>query len=761
MIYFERRFGLLKRIISLFLCLIMVVAAFSACNELPDEESQDTTTDQGNEMVTTPPPVEEEAIPDNIELIASSECTVIRPAMPSSYLMTELVGIVTNINTLTAGVVGFNGDSLKGAEQENEPLYEIIVGETVRTQSVAAKSVVKQNTFVIQRSGNKIIIVGSNDVLSIEGFNYFVNNYVKPYSGEGKIALPKEINYVSGEYSNIDIVKDGHCYYKVIFSDDLDITANSNNGKIDYVAQKAKDVKTQIASLSDVGVTLKTDWVRPGYDTSYSKEILIGAVNREEYQTALSKYKPNEYGISVVNNKIVVAGWSDTTIGLAADMFMKLLAAGVSTDSAGKKEIKFAVTSDITGCVDSWQVDIPAVDGATFTGSSSCNHNDMLYYYTDAMPAEYDAYLKKLESEGYKLYMKNEMTGNEFATYISADGKVMLHAYYVKYEKAIRIVTGSNVDEQSLPETVGGAPQYTKITESKVTQMTLDYASSAFGMCYIVTLEDGSFIIFDGGSRQGVTDHVRLYNLLNKLNERPDGKIVIAAWILTHSHQDHYMVFYNFCKAYGSKVTIEQHISNVPDTVVRYNSGNPGGHMEDGTFDEARRAAGNFKLVKPYTGMEFWVRNAEIDVLYTYEAYYPQKLSIFNNSTMVLRMKIGGQTIMWLGDVQYEGSDVICDMYGAYIKSDIVQVAHHGGTGATKELYSLVDPSIAFWPSSASQFINQTAGTSTNKSYIIDYYLAKQMNVVDIFVAQPDNISITLPHTPGSGAQRVINVPAG
>ena len=100
-------------------------------------------------------------------------------------------------------------------------------------------------------------------------------------------------------------------------------------------------------------------------------------------------------------------------------------------------------------------------------------------------------------------------------------------------------------------------------------------------------------------------------------------------------------------------------------------------------------------------------------------------------------------------------------MYGAYIKSDIVQVAHHGSTGATKELYGYVNPAIAFWPNDYEGFTNHTAGTSTNQTYMIDYYLAKQLNVVDMFVADPDNISITLPHTPGSGKERKINVPAG
>ena len=36
--------------------------------------------------------------------------------------------------------------------------------------------------------------------------------------------------------------------------------------------------------------------------------------------------------------------------------------------------------------------------------------------------------------------------------------------------------------------------------------------------------------------------------------------------------------------------------------------------------------------------------------------------------------------------------------FGAYLKSDIVQVSHHGYVGATVELYNEIDAPIALWP---------------------------------------------------------------
>ena len=751
----------MKRTLCIILCLIVLMGMVASCGQQGDIPAQDTalpavTTDAGSESsVTTRSPIETQPVIDVFE-IDVSKCAIIRPATPSSELLTGIVELKNAIDRATGSVVNLISDKKAG----DESALEIIVGNTELALTQASKQKLDKDNYIIERVGNKIIIVGTTDSITVAAINVFIDTYVDNAS-DGWLVVPNDLCTVSERFEFIDIIKYGRCQYSVVYSDELDTSPNSNNNKIDYQVQMAKNVRQKIFDLTNIGVAVKNDYVKPGANVASTYEILVGNTAREETQKVLAGYDANEYGVTVIGRKIVIAGWTDQTIGLAAQMFMDMLSGSLVTEADGTKNIRFLSGTSFTKQLNDWNVDIPQFEGGTWSGCSTCNHNDILYYYTEVSEADFIAYCTKLEKAGYKSYSLNSMAGNRYETYVSADGKYMVHVYYTKYDNAVRIVTGSISDETILPYNVDGPEKYTKITESKITQMTLDYASGNFGMCYIVTLEDGSFIIFDGGGRAGGIDHIRLYNLLNKLNERPDGKIVIAAWILTHSHQDHYVVFSNFCNKYGSKVTIEQHISNVPDTIVRYNSGNPGGHMEDGTYDAAKASVGGFKQVKPYTGMKFWVRNAEIDILYTHEALYPEVLRIFNNSTMVMKMTIGGQEIMWLGDIQNEGSNVICDMYGNTLKSDIVQVSHHGSTGATKEFYSLIDPAVAFWPTSASSYKKQTAGTSTSSAYVVDYYLAKELNVVDIFVAQPDNISITLPFKPGSGLERKVNVPAG
>ncbi len=742
----------MKRSLALILCLVMLIGVLAACNSDEQGTPDDTSV---SEVETT---VSDGTVTgDPIEVVVNNY-TIIRSSNSSATLTASAVQLKKDIDSLTGGKIGISEDWVRDESQIDDAAYEILVGTTNRKQSTEVAQKLTGAQYAIEVVGNKIVITGTNDYIVSDAVNYFIENYVKPTAGDGKFTLPGVVTYVSEEYKLINLIENKKCLYSVVYNDKLDNTSD-DNGKVDYQVELAKTVREKIIKLTNAQVTIATDWAKSGTDTSDLYEILIGTTERPESAQARAQYGVNEYGISIIGNKIVVTGWNEKSIGLAVDLFLKLLESSVSTSADGGKTISFLENTKASSKYEKWSTDIPEFEGGTLYGCVTCNNDDMQYYYTDTTEAAFGAYRQKLEGAGYKLYSENNIGGNLFATY--TNNSTMVHTYYVKNDNAVRIITGSNVGDPALPDVVSGPEQYTKITESKITQMTLHYESGNFGMCYIVTLEDGSFIVFDGGGSTGGVDHIRLYNLLNKLNERPDGKIVIAAWILTHSHWDHFMGFYNLCTTYGSQIKVERYIANVPDSTVYHNSGNPNLYMENGSFDRAAQAVGGIKLIKPYTGMKFWIRNAEIEVLYSHEALYPTLLHTFNDSTMVTKMKLAGQTIAWLGDVQAEGSRVMCDMYDASVfKSDIVQVAHHGHTGATKEVYKRIDAAIALWPTDAKTYANQTSGdTSGYKG--VDYYLAKNLNVVDIFVADPDNICITLPYTPGSGAYKVIDVPAG
>ncbi len=63
-----------------------------------------------------------------------------------------------------------------------------------------------------------------------------------------------------------------------------------------------------------------------------------------------------------------------------------------------------------------------------------------------------------------------------------------------------------------------------------------------------------------------------------------------------------------------------------------------------------------------------------------------------------------GKTFTVLGDGTEQTSKQVASTYKEYLKSDILQLAHHGLIGGDKTLYSYIDPSICFWATSKERF---------------------------------------------------------
>ena len=89
---------------------------------------------------------------------------------------------------------------------------------------------------------------------------------------------------------------------------------------------------------------------------------------------------------------------------------------------------------------------------------------------------------------------------------------------------------------------MGDDGSYTALTSPKLimigrrfsnTSMYLGVDSGAGLMCFVIQLSDGRFIVIDGGV---ATDAFAQAIYASLLNNAPDkDKIIIAAWIMTHS----------------------------------------------------------------------------------------------------------------------------------------------------------------------------------------------------------------------------------
>jgi hypothetical protein len=91
------------------------------------------------------------------------------------------------------------------------------------------------------------------------------------------------------------------------------------------------------------------------------------------------------------------------------------------------------------------------------------------------------------------------------------------------------------------------------------------------------------------------------------------------------------------------------------------------------------------------------------------------------------------------GDAQTTAGEYIVGRYGSYLKSDYVQVAHHGSINhpTTLEFYKVSAPSYVFFPGAQSRF-NENKNTEENA------YLVKLVGISNIYVADGTDKRIKL-----------------
>ena len=207
-------------------------------------------------------------------------------------------------------------------------------------------------------------------------------------------------------------------------------------------------------------------------------------------------------------------------------------------------------------------------------------------------------------------------------------------------------------------------------------------------MSFVVETADGKLIVIDGG-KPGDAQH--LLDTLRRLSgaEKPH----VDAWFLTHNHIDHTGALITLIREQPDAFEVDAYYYNFPSDqfLTRY---------EPGTVKEYEE----FRSVKPVVapksemitqGDVYEFGGARFDVLYTPDPAFT--MNVVNNSSSVLKMTLGGKTVLFLGDLGGEAGQKLLSLHGDAIKSDYVQMAHHGQNGVDRPVYEAAAPSACLW----------------------------------------------------------------
>ena len=284
-------------------------------------------------------------------------------------------------------------------------------------------------------------------------------------------------------------------------------------------------------------------------------------------------------------------------------------------------------------------------------------------------------YRKMGFSAAYETQKLTVLTNGEETVNISLKGK----------NNALRIIREKGVN---LPP---AAVPIDEKCDALLTQMQTIFFSCDNGMCYIIRLSDGTFVILDGGV--GTFDEPEHFlEILNK-QKACDGFPRIRAWFITHPHRDHYGLFEIMMEKHRDAFRLDTLIYNWPDKAYS-------AHWSDTTkFDKIAEKHDGFSVVTARTGYKFTFGDNNFEILFSPDDILPQKLGNVNDTSLVIRHTYKDKTVLYLGDVMTPAAEIILEeCEEETLRADVLQVAHHGFWGASDALYRMIQPKTLLWP---------------------------------------------------------------
>lgn len=254
----------------------------------------------------------------------------------------------------------------------------------------------------------------------------------------------------------------------------------------------------------------------------------------------------------------------------------------------------------------------------------------------------------------------------------------------------------------------------TEITEGKTEVYQLAPENQSLLESFVIKTPNGKLIVVDGGiAGYGKESATYLPSALRAIAGVKDGEYFeVEGWFISHMHNDHYHELSKMLTEYNenSNYVINNFYFDFPEKTYRCSDYDVtdfnefiaslnnyatvrGIKTEDVDFyDEINGAVINADAIKE--GLEIVIDGVRFEILQTWTAGDGQ----VNNNSTIMRMWFDGQSMLFLNDAAVDAGVRLLNTYGAdYLKSDIVQLAHHGQNGVALNVYEAISANVRCW----------------------------------------------------------------
>lgn len=250
---------------------------------------------------------------------------------------------------------------------------------------------------------------------------------------------------------------------------------------------------------------------------------------------------------------------------------------------------------------------------------------------------------------------------------------------------------------------------------------------SSLMMSYVIKTPNNKIVVFDGGrDGEGLSAEPYILSAIRAiLGIDEKDYFEIEAWFLTHEHRDHYYELAKCLQSYSKYSTykINNFYFDFPDIGTEWNSAAgendytntelnllkkgfkyyfeangetlPEGEKSNYYYNKINGAVINQEAVG--NGLKIEIDGLTFNILQTWE----QQDNNVNSTSVVTRITYGEHSMLILGDEYADSGDRLVKKYGGEaLKSEYVQMAHHGQSACNQAFYNAIDAknSIRLWP---------------------------------------------------------------
>lgn len=494
------------------------------------------------------------------------------------------------------------------------------------------------------------------------------------------------------------------------------------------------DIRNKLKDITGKAPAFETDF--QAYDDDGADRegpaILVGETNYEESKEVYEDTKNAECALKVIGNKIVIAFRTDIDATNAYINFTSHFRNSTAERISFPKDVDYKKASneylnDLPTYMGGNHEIIDIDDDTYMLYAKGASMNDFLNYYDAAV------------INGFLPYESREVNGNVFETLITEDKYIYM--YYRAYDDSIRASIGP-IEMLGQSDCSSGAEEIHEPSLSMIGQI----ASVDCGQGYIFLLPDGRLIIQDGGGKYSAKPDY-IYEAIQQIAPDPYN-VVIAAWVISHPHGDHQNGFTEFVDNHGDDpyITLERIITNyISRDMYQYVRDDGAKETNGAAVDRLRQIVKevypNTQFVKAHTGQVFNFGSASMEIIYTVEDYLPaEKFNYVNSSSLVIRVTVEDTSVMLLADTTHASGQIIEDMFGSHLKSDMVQLAHHGMAPSNASLYRCIQAEVLIWPSTYKHSSERFKQYGSTINAALDY--AK-----DVYIADVEITTVPLPYT--------------